>query len=176
VPAVWDKSLGASALVNSLGARDTLGRMVQIHRGAVVAGVVAGAALLLGSCSERACTNRGCLFTGLNVRFGGGFELGKRYEVEISIVTPTPEVILVMRCALTPASATDYGLACTSAYLHAEQGDSIRFFQELSTLLVSVSADGDMLYERTHEVEYTIEEINGPGCGTCEFAVVDVEL
>jgi hypothetical protein len=139
-----------------------------------------GAALLLAAtagCGGQ-CNDIGCL-DGLVVQFGGTPQLGKTYAITLSTVTRTPEVVPFMRCQLTTVAAGQTTLTCESTLEHRELGSSVQLAgaaRGYDNLFVQVALDGVQQSERRFEVMWKKEELNGPGCGVCTSASVDVEL
>ena len=131
---------------------------------------------LLG-CDSRACTLKGC-FDGLNIQLDGKFEIGKVYDVNISVITTTPEVVPIMICSITRPTENGWDLRCSSVLPHSEIfGNRIQIrTTEITKLGVVVSSSGAKVGEQTFDVTYTSQEINGPGCGVCTSALVNVTI
>lgn len=123
------------------------------------------------------CAAIGCS-DGLNVQLNGNFEIGRSYQVDISTITVTPEVVPIMRCSLTRPTENGWDLRCNSAIPHSESfGNWIQMrTTEFKKLQVAVESDGITLGEQVLDVSYTSKEINGPGCGVCTSAVVNVTV
>jgi hypothetical protein len=125
----------------------------------------------LGGCDEHGCTLIGSL-NGLLITFDDSFTVGKTFDVTISEVTQTPEIVPVMNCTLTPPD-----IACASGLFHAEQfGGVVIADDKPSRLDIAVSSNGMKLAEKQFDVVFTTKEPNGPGCGTATSATVTMSL
>jgi len=131
----------------------------------------------LSTCgSEHSCTLIDCL-DGLNIQLDGKFEMGETYQVDISVITTTPEVVPIMRCSLSRPTENSWDLRCNSAFPHSEFGNRIQVrTTEEKKVKVAVSSNAMTLGEQVFDVAYTSKEINGPGCGVCTSALIDVTV
>jgi hypothetical protein len=132
---------------------------------------------LLGCDVGHTCTLVGCL-DGLNIQLDGKFETGKAYQLDISTITTTPEIVPFMRCSVARLTENNWDLRCNSAFPHSEVlGNRIQIrTTEFTKLKVVVSSSGMTLGEQTLDAGYTSKEINGPGCGVCTSALVSVTV
>jgi hypothetical protein len=128
------------------------------------------------ACDSRGCTAIGC-YQGLSITFGGNFTQSATYDVVVSVVTTTPETVPIATCTLVASDGGAAHLLCESQELHLEQSNTLRFDDTtLTKVLVSVSMGGTTVAEQTFEPAYTTREINGPGCGTCTSAAIQMTI
>ena len=141
------------------------------------AAVVGSLALASFGCEPQKCGAVGCL-RGVNIHFEGTFQPGKTYAIQISELTPTPEVVPIMKCSLTGAAAgATPELLCSSAQMHATFATQVQIDDVvLHQLRIAISADGTPVGQQDYPVLYASREINGPGCGTCTTAGITVAL
>lgn len=131
--------------------------------------------LAAGSC-EHACTLIGCL-DGLRISLQSAAPPSAPLQIDIAMITTTPETLPVMTCILSPPAVGREPLLCASARLHGEEGQTIHFDgDEIKRFTVTISRDGNKLSEQTFDAAYTTDEPNGPGCNRCTSAMVNVPL
>jgi len=142
-----------------------------------IAWILLAASLSLGiSGCGHSCTGVGCP-DGLSIFLDGTPDPTAPRRIEVSEVTATPEVVLVMTCSLSTNSVGGPDLLCSSARQHSEHGNIIVIRDyDLKHLVVTVSSGGTKLGEQTFDPTFTSEEINGPGCGVCSDASIRVML
>jgi hypothetical protein len=126
--------------------------------------------------SSHACSLVGCL-DGVIVSFTG---LGAHpsYDITITPVTTTPDVVPLATCTIDASDAGARQLTCTSSFeTHDEFGLSVRIQDStLQAIQISVSSDGTPVAQQTFDVSYQSSEINGPGCGVCTQASVSMTV
>jgi hypothetical protein len=135
------------------------------------------AALLFAvpSC-ESSCGLVGCA-RGLSITFDANFSQAATYDVVVSVVTATPETVPIVTCTLVASGGDGAQLLCASQEAHSELSNTLRIDDTtLSKILVSVSMGGNTVAEQTFEPVYNTGEINGPGCGTCTSATVQMTI
>jgi len=131
--------------------------------------------LALSGCRQ-ACNDMGCL-DGLNVSFAGSFEPGKTYDVTLSILTTTPEVVPIVHCSFSDPAAGGAGLLCSSASPFTASGTQLSIKDDtIQNLRVTIAADGAVVGQQDYQVAFSSREINGPGCGVCTNASVTVDF
>jgi hypothetical protein len=123
----------------------------------------------------RACGEIGC-DNGLTVVFRGG-NAGSTYRLEVASVTPLPETVPFVRCFLEVLAANSNRLSCSSAELHREfAGRLVINDLGLKNVLVSVFLSDQPLTQQQFQIVYATSEVNGPGCGTCTHASIEVSI
>jgi len=128
------------------------------------------AALAAAGCSQT-CGAAAC-FQGVVVSFTG-FAPGT-YEVEIGAVTTTSQAAPIATCTLMAGDSAG-PLSCSSSESHSEIGNQVTIGDtSLDQIQVTVSANGAPVTQQTLQVNYHSDEINGPGCGVCTSARVNV--
>ncbi|HEX3695481.1 MAG TPA: hypothetical protein VH374_08820 [Polyangia bacterium] len=128
----------------------------------------------LGGCDEHAC-GLVAYPNGLLITFDDSFTTGQTFDVTISEVTTTPEIVPVMNCTVTGGSPAE--IACASGLFHAEQfGGVVIADDKPSRLDIAVSSNGMKLAEKQFDVVFTTSEPNGPGCGTATSPTVTMSL
>ena len=131
--------------------------------------------LAISGC-EQSCTTRGCL-DGLNVSFVGQFEPGKTYDVTLSVLTATPEVVPIMNCSYSDPAGGGAGLLCSSASPFTAAGTQLNIKDDtIKNLRVTIAADGAVVGQQDYQVAFSSAEINGPGCGICTNASISVDF
>ena len=123
-----------------------------------------------------ACTAIGC-WNGLVIELGGNIGQHDDLDIEVAHITPTPEVIQAMTCKFT-RSSTGEQLLCGSIREHREiNSRTINFLSdELKNIRITISSGASVISEQMFEVQYKSAEINGPGCGVCTNATVNVAI
>jgi len=140
----------------------------------VLALVVVASAAVAGC--GKTCTLIGCN-DGLNIWFDGSFEVGTTYDVVISELTDTPEVVPIMRCRFTEESSGTTALLCSSPLDHTTLGRSVSIKSERpKTVRITVTTGDVVVGEMDYPVTFVSREINGEGCGTCTNANISVDF
>ena len=124
----------------------------------------------------QACSAIACL-DGLNISFAGWFELGKTYDITLSVLTATPEVVPIVHCSYSDPAGGGPGLLCSSASQFTASGNQLSIKDDtIKNLRVTISADGAVVGQQDYQVAFTSSEINGAGCGICTNASVTVDF
>ncbi|HSY40694.1 MAG TPA: hypothetical protein VLA79_14235 [Polyangia bacterium] len=132
--------------------------------------------LALSGCGGQACTLIGCL-DGLNVSFVGSFEPGKSYDITLSSLTTTPEVVPIVHCSYSDPAGGGPGLLCSSASPFTAAGSQLSIKDDtIQNLRVTIATDGAVVGQQDYQVAFSSREINGPGCGVCTNANVTVDF
>jgi hypothetical protein len=131
-------------------------------------------------CSDKqfmTCTLIGCLDGLLISLYAVAEDAGAApYEIVVNDVSTTSAGVPVATCTFTP-SPGPMALSCTSTRAVEELGSMIEIHgPPLTKLVVVVSRKGMKLAELPFEPVYETKEINGPGCGTCTQARIEVTL
>ena len=149
-------------------------------------GLAIGSALVvtltgLAAC-EHVCPVGGCL-PGLVVGFDDSFTPGQTYDLTLSEVTTTPEVVAFMSCTYSPGGSADGGafvaplLQCDSALPHSELGTVILIGSYPSQKIdIKVSSGATTLADKTFDVVFKTSTPDGPDCGSCTQAAVTMSL
>jgi hypothetical protein len=128
------------------------------------------------ACEGKSCGTVGCA-QGLSIDFDANFSQAATYQVVVSVVTATPETVPIATCTLVASDGGGVQLLCDSMEIHSELSNTLRIDDmTLSKILVSVSVGGNTVTEQTFEPVYKAAEINGPGCGTCTSATVQMTI
>ncbi|HZL19511.1 MAG TPA: hypothetical protein VFG23_17380 [Polyangia bacterium] len=139
-------------------------------------GLLLVALLLAVPSCQTACGLVGCA-QGLSITFDANFNQAATYDVVVSVVTATPETVPIATCTLVASDGGGAQLLCGSQEAHSEQSNTLRIEDTtLAKVLVSVSLGGNTVAEQTFEPAYTTAEINGPGCGTCTSASIQMTI
>jgi hypothetical protein len=154
--------------------------MTQMSRpGRRFAGALTLLALLpfvTSGCETSSCSAIGCL-DGLNVSFVGWFEPAQSYDITLSVLTATPEVVPIMHCSYSDQAAGGPGLLCSSASLFTASGTRLSIKDDtIKELRVTIAANGAVVGQQDYPVAFSSREINGPGCGTCTNANIIVDF
>jgi hypothetical protein len=131
--------------------------------------------LAISGC-KTACGDVGCL-GGLNISFVGWFDLGKTYDITLSVLTATPEVVPIVHCSYSDPAGGGAGLLCSSASRFTASGTQLSIEDDtIKNLRVNISADGAVVGQQDYQVAFSSSEINGDGCGTCTSASLTVDF
>ena len=91
--------------------------------------------------------------------------------------TITPERVEIMRCTLTVQASGSRELLCNSVLQHQMLGGSTVTLREMpANVHVSITEGTATVAEKTVAPNYVTEEVNGPGCGTCTHATLNVTV
>jgi hypothetical protein len=125
---------------------------------------------------DGACTLKGCQ-DGLVIQFAGRFDQTATYEIAVATTTHVSEVVTFARCLVTP-NAVGLQLFCTSQHRHTENGTTLQLPESrVDNLTVTISSGGGVIGEqRFDNIVFESREINGPGCGVCTNASVQVTI
>ena len=131
--------------------------------------------LAISGCG-RGCTTIACL-DGLNVSFFGSFEPGKSYDITLSVLTETPDVVPIMHCSYSDAASGGAGLLCSSTSPFTASGTQLSIKDDtIKNLRVTIAADGAVVGQQDYQVAFSSREINGAGCGICTNANIIVDF
>ena len=138
--------------------------------------MLASLPLALSGCGSQSCSAIAC-FDGLNVSFVGSFEPGTTYDITLSVLTPTPEVVPIMHCSYSDPAGGGSGLLCSSASPFTASGAQLSIKDDtIKNLRVTMAADGAVVGQQDYQVAFTSSELNGAGCGVCTNANVTVDF
>lgn len=140
-------------------------------------------ALLLASllaavpaCEGKGGGDVGCA-EGLSITFDANLSQAATYDVVVSVVTTTPETVPIATCTLVASDGGGVQLLCGSMENHSEDSNTLRIDDPtLAKILVTISSGGNTVAEQIFEPVYTAKEINGPGCGICTSASLQMTI
>jgi hypothetical protein len=154
---------------------------VGIGRGLAIASTLVVLLAGLAAC-DHVCPTGGCL-PGLVVGFDDSFTPGQTFDLTLSEVTATSELVAFMSCTYSPGGGADGGafvaplLTCDSALPHNELGTVILIGSYPSQKIdIKVSSGATTLADKTFDVVFKTSTPNGPACGTCTQAAVTMSL